>query len=218
MLLLEVKHRTEEIKKEQLSDEALINLVEQGDNHALDLLIDRYKKFVYAKARAYFVIGGDREDMIQEGMIGLYKAICDFDSRKLASFRGFADLCITRQMITAIKSASRQKHIPLNSYISLDKPIFDEESDRTLLDIIEGSTFSDPEELLVKREKYVYVRLKLTELLSDLEQKVLYLYLDGYTYQEISTQLNRHVKSVDNALQRVKRKLEDLLKTKDLLF
>lgn len=201
-----------------LADEELLQLIHQGNSYALDFLIDKYKKYVWAKARTYFLIGGDKEDIIQEGMIGLYKAICDYDEDKLTSFKAFADLCITRQMITAIKTATRQKHIPLNSYVSLDKPIYDEESERTLLDIVAGSRAIDPQELLVNREKYGYMELKLSELLSDLEQKVLHLYLDGYTYNEISVQLKRHVKSIDNALQRVKRKLEEFMETNETIF
>src|SRR5699024_8937792 len=135
-----VKVKTKEtIKKYSgLPDEEIVYLIHRGDSHALDYLIDKYRGFVFAKARTYFMIGCDSEDMIQEGMIGLYKAICDFDKDKLSQFKGFANLCITRQMITAIKSATRQKHIPLNSYVSLDKPIYDEESERTLLDIVAG--------------------------------------------------------------------------------
>lgn len=201
-----------------LADEELLQLIHQGNSYALDFLIDKYKKYVWAKARTYFLIGGDKEDIIQEGMIGLYKAICDYNEDKLTSFKAFADLCITRQMITAIKTATRQKHIPLNSYVSLDKPIYDEESERTLLDIVAGSRAIDPQELLVNREKYGYMELKLSELLSDLEQKVLNLYLDGYTYNEISVQLKRHVKSIDNALQRVKRKLEEFMDANEFIL
>lgn len=194
-----------------LDDEEIIELIHEGNSYALDYLIQKYKNFVRAKARTYFLIGADKEDIIQEGMIGLYKAIRDYEKDKLSSFKGFAELCITRQIITAIKSATRQKHIPLNSYVSLDKPIYDEESDRTLLDVIAGSKAIDPQELLVNQEKYGDTELKLSELLSELEREVLHLYLDGRTYQEISVELNRHVKSIDNALQRVKRKLEQLL-------
>ena len=194
-----------------LADEEIVHLIHQDDSQALDFLIQKYRNFVQGKARTYFLIGADRDDIIQEGMIGLYKAIRDYDKEKLSSFKGFAELCITRQIITAIKTATRQKHTPLNSYISLDKPIFDEESDRTLLDVIAGSTSIDPEELIVNQEKLGDLEMKLSELLSGLEKKVLHLYLDGRTYQEISVELNRHVKSIDNALQRVKRKLEQLI-------
>ena len=189
-------------------DEELIREAKAGDDTALELLINKYKKFVRAKARTYFLIGADREDIIQEGMIGLYKAIRDFRGDKLSSFRAFAELCITRQIITAIKTATRQKHIPLNSYISLNKPIFDEESDRTLMDIINEENVSDPEEMMINREEFAGIELKMNEILSNLEWEVLSKYLQGRSYQEIARELNRHVKSIDNALQRVKRKLE----------
>ena len=141
-------------------------------------------------------------------MIGLYKAIRDFKDDKLASFRAFAELCITRQIITAIKTATRQKHIPLNSYVSLDKPIYDEESERTLMDVIESPLSDDPENIIINQEEFSLLELKMSEVLSELEQQVLARYLAGQSYYEISEQLNRHVKSIDNALQRVKRKLE----------
>ncbi|MGM8216204.1 RNA polymerase sporulation sigma factor SigH [Bacillaceae bacterium W0354] len=192
----------------EFEDEKIVELVQAGDVQALDFLINKYRSFVRAKARTYFLIGADREDIVQEGMIGLYKAIRDYQSDKLSSFKAFAELCVTRQIITAIKTATRQKHIPLNSYVSLDKPIYDEESDRTLLDVIAEDDTADPEKLLIDREKYGDMEFKMHELLSELEREVLRLYLDGRTYQEISELLNRHVKSIDNALQRVKRKLE----------
>ncbi|MFI2132270.1 RNA polymerase sporulation sigma factor SigH [Lysinibacillus fusiformis] len=193
---------------ERFNDEELIEMVHQGNTDALDYLITKYRLLVRAKARSYFLIGADKEDIVQEGMIGLYKAIRDFKGDKLASFRAFAELCITRQIITAIKTATRQKHIPLNSYISLDKPIFDEESDRTLMDVLTGAIMDDPEELIIHREEFGYLEEKMSEILSELELQVLSLYLDGRSYHEISAKLNRHVKSIDNALQRVKRKLE----------
>ncbi|MBE3570511.1 MAG: RNA polymerase sporulation sigma factor SigH [Bacillales bacterium] len=199
---------------EKMDDEEIIELVHQGYSEALDFLIHKYKNFVRAKARSYFLIGADKEDIVQEGMIGLYKAIRDYKEDKLTTFKAFAELCITRQIITAIKTATRQKHIPLNSYVSLDKPIYDEESDRTLMDVISGTKMLDPEELLINREEFDSIEEKMNELLSDLERKVLALYLDGQSYQEISEELNRHVKSIDNALQRVKRKLERYLELK----
>ncbi|MFD2640152.1 RNA polymerase sporulation sigma factor SigH [Piscibacillus salipiscarius] len=201
-----------------LDDEEVVEFVHEGNVQALDYLINKYRSFVRAKARTYFLIGADREDIVQEGMIGLYKAIRDFQSEKLSSFKAFAELCVTRQIITAIKTATRQKHIPLNSYVSLDKPIYDEESDRTLLDVIAEHDTSDPEKLLVNREKFVDMEDKMEELLSELEREVLHLYLDGQSYQEISLQLNRHVKSIDNALQRVKRKLERHLSVSELTY
>lgn len=199
-----------------LEDEQLVTLVHEGDGEALDFLIHKYQNFVRAKARSYFLVGADREDIVQEGMIGLYKAVRDFKGDKLSSFKAFAELCITRQVITAIKTATRQKHIPLNSYVSLDKPIYDDESDRTLMDVLSGTQVTDPEELIVNREEVDDIELKMAELLSDLERKVLALYLDGRSYQEISEELNRHVKSIDNALQRVKRKLEKYLEYREI--
>ncbi|WP_461201258.1 RNA polymerase sporulation sigma factor SigH [Anoxybacillus sp. TBDG-1] len=193
---------------EQLDDEMIVELVHQGDSEALDYLIHKYKNFVRAKARSYFLVGADREDIVQEGMIGLYKAIRDFKEDKQSSFKAFAELCITRQMITAIKMATRQKHIPLNCYVSLDKPIYEDDSARTLMDVLSGTKITNPEELIINREEFDHIEEKMTELLSDLERKVLLLYLEGRSYQEISEELNRHVKSIDNALQRVKRKLE----------
>ncbi|SHG12684.1 RNA polymerase, sigma 30 subunit, SigH [Ornithinibacillus halophilus] len=206
----------EKLDIKTLDDDEIIELVHQGNGEALDFLIDKYKNFVRAKARTYFLIGADKEDIIQEGMIGLYKAIRDYNGDKLSSFKAFAELCITRQIITAIKTATRQKHIPLNSYVSLDKPIYDEESDRTLLDVIAGSKAIDPQELLVNQENFGDMEVKLSELLSEFERKVLHLYLDGRTYQEMSEELKRHVKSIDNALQRVKRKLEQLIETNEI--
>lgn len=201
----------------ELSDEEIVALVHLGNSDALDFLITKYRIFVKAKARSYFLIGADREDIIQEGMIGLYKAIRDFKGDKLSSFRAFAELCVTRQIITAIKTATRQKHIPLNSYVSLDKPIYDEESERTLLDVITGPVTEDPENLMINREEYSNLEDKMAEVLSDLEQQVLSLYLEGRSYNEISELLNRHVKSIDNALQRVKKKLERHLEPESTL-
>jgi RNA polymerase sporulation-specific sigma factor len=149
-------------------------------------------------------------------MIGLYKSIRDFRGDKLTSFKAFAELCITRQIITAIKTATRQKHIPLNSYVSLDKPIYDEDSDRTLLDVICGTKVTDPEELFINREEFDDIEGKISEILSDLERQVLMLYLDGRSYQQIAVDLKRHVKSIDNALQRVKRKLERYLEGREI--
>ncbi|GAA0434200.1 RNA polymerase sporulation sigma factor SigH [Lentibacillus halophilus] len=196
---------------EKLDDNKIIHLIHCGNSQALDFLIHKYAHFVRAKARTYFIIGADKEDIIQEGMIGLYKAIRDFDGERLSSFKAFAELCVTRQIITAIKTATRQKHTPLNSYVSLDKPIYDEESDRALIDVISGTKTVDPQEILVNKDDFFDMEEKLSELLSTLEKEVLRLYLDGCTYQEISVTLRRHVKSIDNAVQRIKRKLEQLI-------
>ncbi len=193
------------------TDEEVVDLCHGGDNLAEEYLLDKYKNFVRARARSYFLIGADHEDIVQEGMIGLYKAIRDYRPEKLSSFRAFAELCVTRQIITAIKTATRQKHIPLNSYVSLNKPLFDEESDRTLMDVIMEGRVSNPEEILINQEDLIHVNDRIKKVLSSLEQQVLSAYLDGKSYQEIAGTLGRHVKSIDNALQRVKRKLEKYL-------
>ena len=194
-----------------MTDEEVVHLCQQGDSLAQEYVFNKYKNFVRSKARSYFLIGADHEDIVQEGMIGLYKAIRDYRPDKLSSFRAFAELCITRQIITAIKTATRQKHIPLNSYVSLNKPLYDEESDRTLLDVIIEGRASNPEELIIGQEDLSSIHAKIDEVLSSLEQEVLRSYLDGKSYQEIADNLGRHVKSIDNALQRVKRKLEKYL-------
>ncbi|MDO4838251.1 MAG: RNA polymerase sporulation sigma factor SigH [Clostridia bacterium] len=193
------------------TDEEIVALCQAGDSVATEYLLSRYKNFVRSKARSYFLIGADHEDIVQEGMIGLYKAIRDYRLDKLSSFRAFAELCITRQIITAIKTATRQKHIPLNSYVSLNKPLYDEESDRTLLDVIIEGRATNPEDLIISQEDLKNIHHKIGEVLSPLEQEVLNAYLDGKSYQEIAENLGRHVKSIDNALQRVKRKLEKYL-------
>ncbi len=189
---------------EEIVADAQIN----GNALAQEYLLHKYRNFVRAKARSYFLIGAEREDIIQEGMIGLYKAIRDFKSDRQSSFRAFAELCVTRQIITAIKTATRQKHIPLNSYISLNKPIYEEDSDRTLLDVISGVRVANPEDMVISREEFEDIESKMNSILSDLEWRVLMSYLDGKSYQEIAVDIDRHVKSIDNALQRVKRKLE----------
>jgi RNA polymerase sporulation-specific sigma factor len=194
-----------------MTDEEIVLLGQQGNQYAVEFLVDKYKSFVKAKARSYFLIGADREDIIQEGMIGLFKAIRDYRGDKLSMFRAFAELCVTRQIITAIKTATRQKHIPLNSYVSLNKPVYDEESDRTLLDILYTNRIANPEEIFISREEFTHIEKKMGEMLSSLEWKVLTYYLEGKSYQEIAELLQRHVKSIDNALQRVKRKMEKYL-------
>jgi RNA polymerase sporulation-specific sigma factor len=194
------------------TDEELALMVQEGsDPAAQEWLLIKYKNFVRSRARSYFLIGADHEDIVQEGMIGLFKAIRDYRPDKLASFRAFAELCITRQIITAIKAATRQKHIPLNSYVSLNRPIYDEESERTLIDVISEGRASSPEEMFINREDYSLIETRIRDMLSELENQVLDLFLEGKSYQEIAQLLDRHVKSIDNALQRIKRKLEKML-------
>ena len=192
-------------------DEEIAMEAKEGNKRAQEYLINKYQNFVKSKSKSYFLIGADKEDIYQEGMIGLYKAIRDFRPDKLASFKAFAELCVTRQIITAIKTATRQKHIPLNTYVSLNKPIYEEESDRTLLDVLAGLKVTDPEELVISNEEMKHIEKEIGQVLSDLEMEVLMSYLDGKSYQEIACDLDRHAKSIDNALQRVKRKLEKCL-------
>ena len=195
-------------------DEEIVMEAKTENNRAQEYLISKYENFVKAKAKSYFLIGADKEDIYQEGMIGLYKAIRDFKPDKLTTFKAFAELCIRRQIITAIKTATRQKHIPLNTYVSLNKPIYEEESDRTLLDILSGLKITDPEELVISQEQMEHIEKEIEKSLSSLEMEVLTSYLDGKSYQEIACDLERHSKSIDNALQRVKRKLEKYLDIK----
>lgn len=198
-----------------MQDEEIVAIAQkEGDGEALEYLLNKYKNFVRAKARSYFLIGADHEDIVQEGMIGLYKAIRDYRIERSASFHAFAELCVTRQIITAIKTATRQKHIPLNSYVSLNRPIYEEDPDRTLLDVITEETPSNPESMLIDREDLSLIEGRIGEMLSDLEKEVLVRYIEGKSYQEISEEMHRHVKSIDNALQRIKRKLQKYLDEK----
>ena len=197
-----------------MTDEQVVKLAQENDNQALEYLLNKYKNFVRTKARSYFLIGADHEDIVQEGMIGLYKAIRDYKEERLSSFRAFAELCITRQIITAIKTATRQKHIPLNSYISLNKPIYEEDSDRTLLDVITEDGLSNPEDMMIDREDLSVIEGRIGQMLSGLEKDVLIRYMEGKSYVEIAEEMHRHVKSIDNALQRIKRKLTKYLEEK----
>ena len=191
------------------TDEVLAEHARAGDEKALERLLERYRHYARAKARSYFLAGADREDIVQEGMIGLFKAIRDFDPQHNTAFRAFAELCITRQIITAIKTATRQKHMPLNSYVSLNKPLDDPDGgERPLGDSLVSPTVIDPADLVISAEEIATIRNSMDKLLSDLETEVLQLYMDGKSYQEIADMLGRHVKSIDNALQRIKRKLE----------
>ncbi len=190
-----------------LGDEELVEAVREGNDRAQAVLLDRYRRFARAKARSYFLVGGDREDIIQEGMIGLYKAIRDYQPDHGASFRSFAELCITRQILTAIKTATRQKHTPLNSYVSFDRPKADDPS-YTVGDTLVVEDDADPLSQLVASDEVGRLRQIFSEILSDLESDVLRLYVEGRSYQEIADLLDRQVKSIDNAIQRIKRKLE----------
>ena len=189
-------------------DRKYIKMIKTGDTIALDYIMEKYKNFVFSKAKPFFIVGAEKEDIIQEGMIGLFKAIKGYDESKEVTFRVFADLCIRRQIMTAIKAATRQKHIPLNSYLSLNKTAYDEESDRTVMDMLDMETVPDPLDTITSRETYEKLEMKMNELLSDFEQKVLAEYLNGCSYSEIATRLDSHVKAVDNAVQRIKKKVD----------
>ncbi len=191
-----------------MRDETVVTLAHDFDVNALEYILNKYRNFVRAKARSYFLIGADHDDILQEGMIGLYKAIRDFKPDKQNSFRAFAELCITRQIITAIKSATRQKHQPLNSYVSLNRPVYDEESERTMIDVISENKGLNPEEIIIDREELNIIEQKISKILSKLELKVLNAYVDGKSYTEIANELGRDVKSIDNALQRIKTKID----------
>lgn len=201
---------------EMMSDEALILLYREGENHAIELLVQRYKKFVRNRIRVNFFIGADKDDLIQEGMIGLFKAICDYNPKKETSFKSFAALCVTRQISTAFKAVSRQKHIPLNRSISLSVPInksSDEEDEGiTLMDIIKNNVSPSPEEEVISKESVEDINEYIIKALSNLEIQVLHLYIDGKNYKEIAKVLDKTPKSIDNALQRIKKKLEGVYK------
>ena len=193
----------------QVDDGFLIALAKQGDHTAYDRLVRRYYGFVRLKASTYFIAGGDSDDLIQEGLVGLYKAIRDYRTDRESSFRNFAELCITRQIITAVKTATRQKHLPLNQYVSLNKPLASEEDpDWVLQDVIQTAQVEDPAELVISHDELRSIKIAFAEILSDFEAEVLHMYVEGKTYHEIAASLSRHVKSIDNALQRIKRKVE----------
>src|SRR3954463_6897031 len=193
----------------ELSDDELVARFQGGDNDSLDVLLQRYRRFTRAKARGYFLIGADSDDIEQEGMIGLFKAVRDFRPDRQASFRAFAELCITRKIITAIKTATRQKHQPLNQYVSISGVRGgDDPGERTVEELLDDHNIADPADQVVSGERMDTMRRAMAEMLSTLEVDVLRLYVEGKTYQEIGEQLGRHVKSIDNALQRIKRKID----------
>jgi RNA polymerase sporulation-specific sigma factor len=198
-------------------DERLVAAARDGDDRALAELLDKYRGFARAKAHSYFLVGADREDIIQEGMIGLYKAVRDFNPELQTSFRAFAELCVTRQVITAIKTATRQKHGPLNNYVSFSRPVLaEDDGERCLGDLLPTTAICDPADLVISAERIRALQEHFDTVLSDLEAEVLRLYVDGKSYQEIAEVLERHVKSIDNALQRIKRKLDGHLRARDI--
>lgn len=200
----------------KFTDEEIISLIHKGDLYAQEYIINKYKNLVKIKARTYFIMGADKEDIIQEGMIGLYKAIRDYKPDKMASFYSFADLCVNRQIITAIKAANRQKHMPLNSYLSLNRSVYEENTNYTYIELLSNDKLSNPEELIIGQEDKIYIERNILAVLSELECRVLSLYLRGKSYTEIAAIIKKDEKSIDNALQRVKRKVEKIVKEKNL--
>lgn len=197
---------------DNLTDEQLVRIAQSGDDEALEAILSRYKNLVYSKSKPYFLAGADDDDIIQEGFIGLYKAVKDFDADRFPFFKVFAGVCVTRHIITAVKAASRKKHQPLNSYVSLDKNTYDDDSDTTLLDVMAFNELQDPEAILIDRERVDGMEYKINKVLSKLETEVLVCYLEGMSYSEIAAKLGKDTKAVDNAIQRIKKKLENALR------
>lgn len=203
-------------KYTEYKDDDIIVMIHNGDEIAQEYILNKYKGLVKIKSRTYFIIGADKEDIIQEGMIGLYKAIRDYKNDKSSNFYSFAELCITRQIITAIKAATRQKHIPLNSSLSLNKSVYDENTEYTYIELLSSNKLLNPEEFLIGQEDKNYIENHIIAVLSELECRVLSLYLQGNSYNEIAKIIKKDEKSIDNALQRVKKKVEKILKEKNL--
>lgn len=194
-------------KYNNLSDEDVIKLIKQGDNQALSYLLERYKELVNIKVGKYYIVGAEREDTVQEGMIGLFKAIKCFDAQKQNSFKTFANICIERQLITAIKTSNRQKHMPLNSYLSLNNSAYDnEDNDEELINTFDSKTIEDPLDTLMKKEYYEQIESTIDKTLSGFEKQVLNRYIKGESYVDIAAKLDAPVKSVDNAIQRIRKK------------
>ena len=218
MVASRMENQTGDHDISELEDHVLVQRVQDGDERCLEVLLSRYRNFARSKARSYFLAGSDKEDVVQEGMIGLYKAIRDFDVSQETPFRAFAELCISRQILTAIKTANRNKHQPLNSSISLDAPAYaNEKGDRSVADSLIAPAMTDPAELLISAEEIDGIRDSMRDNLTQLEGDVLRLYMDGKSYEEIAGALGNHVKSIDNALQRIKRKLQRHLDQRDAL-
>lgn len=186
---------------------AMLELARSGDTEALEYFFSKYQSVIYWKSTQYFLQGAERDDLIQEAMIGLFKAIRDYDKTKEASFRSFAEMCINRQLLSAVKRASRQKNIPLNNSVSLDTPMAEDDVDWTLLDVISEKAAETPEDFLIKNEDFIHVARQLEQVTSEFEKEVLKQYLEGKSYQEMALYFNKKEKTIDNALQRVKKKM-----------
>ncbi len=194
-------------KYDNIEDEKLIKLIkENNDTDALNYLLDKYTDLVNMKVSKYFIVGAEKEDIVQEGLIGLFKAVKNFDKTKLSSFKTFANLCVERQLQTAIKSSTRQKHMPLNSYLSLNTSAYEDDNDMTVMEMLDLNTSEDPLDTITKKEYYKFVENRIEKTLSDFEKQVLHRYANGESYVEIAKKLNSPVKSVDNAIQRIRKK------------
>ena len=191
---------------QDMSDEDLINIIKSGDKSALDFLIGKYKELVNMKVSKFFMIGAEKEDIMQEGLIGLFKAVKNYNPEKQNSFKTFANLCIERQLITAIKSSNRQKHMPLNSYLSLNTTAYEDDEDSNLLDVFDAHQMEDPLDTITKKEYYQTVENAIDKSLSDFEKQVLNRYMQGESYIQIAEKLDAPVKSIDNAIQRIRKK------------
>lgn len=202
-------------KYENLSDEELIEKIRLGDSEAQNFLLDKYKNLVNMKANRFFLIGGENDDVLQEGMIGLFKAIQSFDEEKNNSFKTFANLCIERQLISAIKTSNRQKHLPLNSSFSLNTSAFDENDDTSVLEVLDAKFVEDPLDTITKREYFEDIENKIDQALSSFEKQVLNRYIQGESYVDIAQKLDSPVKSVDNAIQRIRKKAIKCLNDED---
>lgn len=192
---------------ENNNDEEILLEIKNGNENALEFLISKYKNLVNNKVSKYFIIGAEKEDIVQEGLIGLFKAIKDYDKTKQNSFKSFASLCIERQIITAIKTSNRQKHLPLNSSLSLNNTVNDNDNETSFLEILDAPNVEDPLETITKKEYFTHIKSKLNSNLSDFEKKVLYNYIEGNSYTNIAEKLDMPVKSIDNAIQRIRKKL-----------
>ena len=200
-------------KYELMQDEEIINKIKAGDKSALNYLMEKYKELVNMKVSKYYIIGAEKEDIVQEGMIGLYKAIKSYSDDKNTSFKSFANMCIERQLITAIKTSNRQKHMPLNSYLSLNTSAYDDEDNTELMDIFNNNTVEDPLETITKKEYYKTVENVIDKSLSDFEKQVLARFMRGESYVDIANKLEAPVKSIDNAIQRIRKKaIKNILK------
>ena len=205
-------------KYDNIDDEKLIKLIKENDDKdALNYLLDKYTDLVNMKVSKYFIVGAEKEDIVQEGLIGLFKAIKNFDKSRLSSFKTFANLCIERQLQTAIKSSTRQKHMPLNSYLSLNTSAYEEDNDMTVMEMLDLNTSEDPLDTITKKEYYNFVENRVEETLSDFEKQVLHRYANGESYVEIAKKLDSPVKSVDNAIQRIRKKAaKNILQDEDI--